>query len=973
MFSENSLFTTSALVMHRSDPRSRANALVILLLALATTCITPPLIAQEAPAAPAKSAFELDDELPIDPQVRVGVLDNGLRYYLRRNTEPENRAELYLAIDAGAILEDESQLGLAHFVEHMLFNGTRRYPDEELIDFLESTGMRFGPDVNAYTSFDETVYTLTIPTDSALIVEQAFDVLEDWAGYATLSDEMIDRERGVVMEEWRMSDQNAQGRINDKVIPVLLHDSRYKDRLPIGKPEIIEGASYETIRSFYTSWYRPDLMAVVAVGDFDPDTFETKIKEHFITLEKPDEPARRPTYDVPGHEETLYEVVTDPEYPVATVSVYYKRPSEPLETLADYRERLIASLFNGMLNDRLAEISRRGDAPFIAANVFKGAFVRPAEFYGLGTRIDEDSVLAGLESVLTEAARVRQHGFTTTELARQKLETQRSYERAYNERDKTNSAAFAQEYVSHFLAGEPTPGIAYEYEAVRRLLPDISVDEVNALSEELLASENRAVIAIMPEKEGVTPVTELQLASVLESVDESSVAAYVDDVQDISLIEEPIEAGTVVSESSIDELGVTVVELGNGVQVVMKPTDFKADEVKFTAFSPGGSSLVDDDEAFEAETSAQIVSRSGVGPFNRTQLEKLLAGKVVSVAPYVSELEEGFRGSASPQDLESLFQLIHLYFTQPRADDDAVESYQNQMRSSLENRASDPVAVFNDSLSAALYSGHIRRIAPTMKMVASVDTEDAAQYYRERFANAGDFTFVFAGNFDVEILKELAQTYLGSLPSVGQEEEPLDVAPDMPDDVLETTVHKGVGQQSWVAMAFHGPFEYDREHRHKIRALADVLRIVLRRDLREDRGGVYGVSINSSTSDWPDEEYTMFIYFSCAPDRVDELSEAVLAQIENLKSQGPPDDVVTTVKEQHRRARETDLRTNDFWISVLDFYFSHDEDIHDILRYEELIEQLTEDDVQEAAKEYLNLNRVVKGVLHPAVVENDSE
>ena len=954
------------------DLGSTTKSLLIAFFGILTAVLPPRGFAQDHDS-PVPTEVDLDAELPLDPNVRIGTLENGLRYYIRRNTEPANRAELYLAVNAGSILEDESQLGLAHFVEHMLFNGTRRYPNEELIDFLESTGMRFGPDVNAYTSFDETVYTLTIPTDSTRIVEQAFDVIEDWAGYATLSDEMIDKERGVVVEEWRMSDQNVQGRISDRILPVLLHDSRYSDRRPIGTPDIIENASYETIRRFYSSWYRPDLMAVVAVGDFDPDDFETKIREHFSTLSAPDEPAARATHEVPGHEETLYEVVTDPEYPIATVSVYYKRPGEQVETLGDYRERLVASLFNDMLNDRLEEIARRGDAPFIAANSFKGAFVRPAEFYGVGARVDEDSVLVGLEAVLTEAARVREHGFTTTELERQKLETLRSYEKAHNERDKTNSAAFAEEYVSHFLEDEPAPGIEYEYDAVMRLLPGIHAGEVNLLASELLATGNRAVIVIMPEKSGVTPPTEQDLAGVLDSVEEASVTAYVDDVQGVNLIEEIPETANVVSESTIEEIGVSVIELANGVRVVMKPTDFKEDEVKFTAFSPGGSSLVSDEEAYEAETAAAIVARSGVGAFDRTQLEKMLAGKIVSVSPFVTELEEGFHGGASPQDLETLFQLIHLYFTQPRADENAVASYQNQMRSSLENRAANPLAVFNDSLSAALYDGHVRRVPPTLEMVASVDVDDAARYYSERFEDAGDFVFVFAGNFEVENLKQLARTYLGSLPSTGRDETPRDVAPDLPDEVMETTVRRGVGQQSWVAMAFHGPFEYDREHRHQIRALADVLRIQLRRDLREDRGGVYGVNINTSTSEWPDEDYTMFIFFSCAPDRVGELSQALLSQIESLKTEGPPQDVIATVKEQHRRERETDVRTNDFWTSVLDFYFSHDEDILDILRYEGLIDQLTAADVQDAAREYLDMDRVVKGVLYPEVIEDSAE
>ena len=907
----------------------------------------------------------LQAPLPLDPNVRTGTLENGLRYYIRRNSEPEKRAEVYLAVDAGSILENDDQLGLAHFVEHMLFNGTRRYPNEELIAFLESTGMRFGPDVNAYTSFDETVYTLTIPTDTARIVEQAFDVLEDWAGYATLSEEMIDKERGVVVEEWRARDENAQGRIQNKTLPVILHGSRYKDRLPIGTPEIIREAPYETIRSFYERWYRPDLMAVIAVGDFDPDRFEDLIREHFSSLDAPSADPERATYDVPGHDSTLYAVVTDPEYPVTTATIYFKQPAADFETVADYRERLIASLFNDMLNARLSEIARTGSAPFLGARVFRGALARPAEFYGLGVQTDEDSLLVGLRAVLTEAVRAREHGFTETELERTRQEMLRGYERAYNERDKTSSASFAREYVSHFLEDEPAQGIAYEYELVKGLLPGITVAEVNELAEELLAEENRAVVVVMPEKEGLTPPTEEQLAAVIESVDEADVEAYVDEVQDRPLIDRQLEPAEVISTSTIPEIDVTVADLANGVRVVIKPTDFKEDEIRFTAFSPGGSSLFSDDEAFEAETATSIVTRSGVADFDRTQLEKMLAGKIVSVAPYISETEEGFSGSASPEDLEILFQLIHLYFTQPRSDQDAVASYQNQMRSSLENRAANPVAVFNDSLIAALYDDHIRRIPPTIEMVESVDTSDVMTFYRDRFDNAGDFTFIFAGNLDVDEVTDLASRYLGSLPAMDREESWRDVAPDLPNAVVETTVYEGLGQQSRVAFVFSGPFEYDREHRHRIRTLGDVLTILLRRELREDRGGVYGVSVNPGTNDRPDETYTMFIHFTCDPERVDELTQAVFAQIEKLKNEGPPEDVVATVREQQRRERETDVRTNSFWVSVLDFYFSRDEDVLDVLRYDEMIQSTTAEEIQEAAREYLDVDRYVKGVLYP--------
>ncbi len=908
------------------------------------------------------------DALPADPAVRTGTLDNGVRYYVRYNDEPEDRAELRLAVDAGALLEDDDQRGLAHFVEHMLFNGTRRFEEQALVDFLERTGMRFGPDVNAYTSFDETVYTLTIPTDSTDIVEKAFDVLEDWAGYATLSEAEIEKERPVVIEEWRARLQNASGRLMEKILPVLLHESRYQDRLPIGDTTVIRHADPETIRRFYEEWYRPDLMAVVAVGDFDVERVEELIVEHFgaLPILEGAAPRPRPTFDVPGHEETLYAVATDPEQMSSSVEVTFKREAETMRTVADYREALIGQLFRRMLNDRFTEIVRRADAPFLGARVYRGSFVRPSEFYGLEARVADDSVLVGLAALLTEATRVRTHGFTETELARQKRDLLRGYQQAYDERANTHSAGYADEYVSHFLEDEPFPGIAYEYALAQRYLPEIGVEEVNALADELLAEKNRAVLVTMPEKDGLAPPTEADLATVFDRIAAQPVSAYVDDVSDAPLLGEVPAPAAIVAETTIPELEVTEITLANGVRVVMKPTDFKEDEVRFSAFSPGGTSLVPVEDLFEAEVATALVAQSGLGPFERTQLDKLLAGKVVSVGPYVSELEEGLGGSASPEDLETLFQLIHLYFTAPRADSTAFEALKNQQRSFLVNRAANPMAAFQDTLMAALFGDHPRRRTATLAMVDTLDRAEAFARYRERFADAGDFTFLFVGNFDVARLKTLARVYLGTLPDLPGEEMWRDVAPDFPAGVIEKTARKGLAQQSQAAILFNGPFAFDRENRHAIRSLAEVLSIRLREELREERGGVYNVAVQPGTSDRPDSTYQFVVAFGTDPARVEELVAAVFDEIEKLKADGPSAEVMEKVKEQQRRERETQLKTNGFWLSVLDFYYSHDgEDPRDALTYGDMIESLTAEDVRQAARRYLNRDRYVKVVLLP--------
>jgi zinc protease len=908
---------------------------------------------------------ELGQEIPLDPYVRTGTLDNGLTFYIRRNAEPQNRAELRLAVDAGSVLEDDDQLGLAHFVEHMLFNGTERFEEMEIVNFMERIGMRFGPDVNAYTSFDETVYMLQIPTDDPEIKTTAFQILSDWAARATFDEDEIDAERGVIIEEWRARMQNAQGRVMEQLIPTLLHGSRYEHRMPIGDPDIIRNADYETIRQFYRDWYRPDLMSIVAVGDFDLDEIEALIRQEFEPITARSDAPERPSFHVPGHEETLVNVVTDPEYPLTTVEVAFKRPATETRTMEDYRQRLIGSLFNSMLNNRLREIARSGDSPFTGAQVYRGGFVRTSEFYGMQAQMSQDSLHAALERLVSEAIRVERHGFTETELERQKQNMLRSYQRRFNERENTPSAAHAAGYVAHFLQGSPAPGAEYEYALVQRLLPEIKLDDVNRLAADLLDEENRVVIAVMPEREDIIPPTEAGLKSVLRSVQEQEIAAYEDDVSDMPLIAEAPQPAAVVQQMEFEEVDAAMITLANGVRVVMKSTDFRQDEVQFSAFSPGGHSLVDDEEFTNAAYASSIVTMSGVGPFTRTQLERRLAGRVANVSPFIGEMEEGMRGNASPEDLEILFQLIHLYFTQPRADADALAAFQNQQRPFLQNRAATPIAALQDSLAVALYGDDPRRQPPSVEMIDNLDLDAIRGIYEDRFADASDFTFVFVGNFDHAELTDLAQTYLGSLPALGREETWRDVSAQLPQEIVETTVYRGIADQSQTILLFHGDMEDSREARHRLRTLEEVLSIRLREDLREARSAVYGVGVNIQTQDRPTPRYQLSISFTSDPARVEELVDAVFEQIDSIKQDGPTDDELQRVKEQQRRDRETRLRTNAFWVANLVHHVDRGLDPAEILGYEQYIESVTADDVRDIARELLDDQRYVRGVLYP--------
>lgn len=953
---------------------SRYPLLLLLVLALAacgsSENVVLPSTEPEAtiPAGdgpPGTEEVSSEDVLPLDPAVRQGTLDNGLTYYIRRNVEPQNRAELRLAIDAGAVLERDDQLGLAHFVEHMLFNGTERFEEQEIVNFMERIGMRFGPDVNAYTGFDETVYMLQIPTDDEDVMRMAFEILSDWAARASFAPEEVDRERGVVVEEWRARMQNAQGRIMEQMLPVLLHGSRYEVRMPIGDPNIIQTADYETIRDFYDTWYRPELMAVIAVGDFDIDEVEARIRDEFGPLQNPDDLMPRPTYEMPGHDETLFAIITDPEYPITSVEVAFKTDRSQIETTADFQTRLTARLFNNLLNRRLSEIAREPASPFSIARVYRGAFVRPGEFYGMQAQVEEDSILTAVDRLVTEALRVARHGFTATELERQKVETLRSYRRAFEERQNTHSAVFANEYVSHFLENEPAPGADFEYSLAQALMPDIGLDDLNRLADDLLDTRNRVVLVTMPERDDVTPPTEGELSQVLQQAQQRDITPYEDDVTDLPLLSEIPEPLGIVSEERIDDLDVTSLLLENGVRVVIKPTDFKQDEVLMTAFSPGGHSLVDDADYFDAANAAALIARSGIGEFDYTQLQKLLSGQVVSVSPYISELQEGLRGSASPDDIETLFQLVHLYFTAPRADTAALAAFQNQQKPFLRNRSATPSGVFQDSLIAALYGDDIRRQVPTVEMVDALDLQNALEIYRDRFGDAGDFTFVFVGNVDEETIRDLSRRYLGTLPTAAREESWVDVRTPLPQEVVTTTVRKGIGEQSQTVLLFHGPFDYDREARHRLQSLEDVLSIRLREDLREERSAVYGVGVNSNNTDRPEPEYQFTVSFTSDPERVEELIAAVFDQITRIQSEGPTEDELAKVREQQRRERETQLRTNSFWLGTLSYYFDRDADPREALDYLELVDSLSADDIREAAQRYLTDDRYVRAVLYP--------
>jgi len=928
------------------------------------------LTAQEVADTANAFTAELASPLPVDPGVVVGQLGNGLRYYIRPNGRPEKRAELRLVVNAGSVLEDEDQRGLAHFLEHMAFNGTEHFEKQELVDYLQFIGMRFGADVNAYTGFDETVFMLTVPTDSTEIVETAFQILEDWAHGIAFDSVEVEQERGVVLEEWRLG-QGAGARIRDQQFPVLFQGSLYAERLPIGEPEVLETFEHATLKRFYGDWYRPDLMAVVVVGDFDPEWIRELIHRHFDGLRGPAIERPRPHVPVPGHEETLYSIATDPELTLSNVSVTWKLPLSEQSTHGDYRRSFVESAYNSMFNFRMFEITQASeDPPFLGAGSGNGRYVRDAEVYQLGATVKDGEIERGLERVLIEAERVERYGFAESELERQKADVLRSYERSYTERDKRESSRLASEYVRAFLEGEPIPGIEYEYALARRFVPGITLEEVNAVGRNWIRDTDRVILAASPERDGVAVPDEAALAEVFGAARSAAIEPWDDSASDEPLLAELPEPGQVVRREEIHELGVQIWRLSNGARVIVKPTDFKEDEVLFNGRSPGGTSLATDEDYGSASWAATLVSIGGVGTFSAVDLQKKLAGKAVSVAPSISELREGMFGTASPRDLETLLQLVYLYFTAPRRDETAFQAFRSRMHTVLANRGANPEAVYADTVGAVMAQYHPRYLPPTAAMLDEIDLDTALDFYRERFADAGDFTFTFVGSFDPEELRPLVELYLASLPSTGRRESWRDVGVEPPTGIVRRTVSKGLEPKGRQTLIFTGDFEFNRENRYTLQSMTEVLRNMLRETLREEMGGTYGVSAYGSGSREPRERYSIRIAFGADPQRLDELTEAVLSAIDSLATHGASDENLAKVKVAQRRQRETDLRENGFWLSVLDVYDRNEEDLRLILDYERLVQGLSAEAIGNAAAQYFDMKNYVEVKLVP---EGESE
>lgn len=911
--------------------------------------------------------FAPSDSVPLDNRVKTGQLENGMTYYIQRNPKPEDKLELRLAIKAGSMQENENQLGLAHFVEHMAFNGSEHFEKNELISYLQSIGVAFGSDLNAYTSFDETVYMLPIPTDDEEKIKNGFQVMRDWAGGLLLNSEDIDEERGIVVEEWRTG-QGVDQRMRDAYLPVLLHESRYANRLPIGDMDIIREAEEEVIRDFYIDWYRPELMGIVAVGDVDPAKVEAMIKDYFGDLVNPREAPDRVYYDVPDHKENFIKIISDEEAPGIQVQLYYKHQPVATETYQDYKDRILRTMVGGMLTQRLDEIRQKPDAPFIFAGARYGKLVKSLEFFTTSGVVGPGKTREGLRSFLEENRRAVQHGFTTPELERVKRSLLNSAENSFKEMDKAESRSLVGRYVSHFLNETFADNPAHRYRFYQEVIPEITLDEVNAMVKRLVREDNTVVIVTAPEKDKESLPSESELLAVVNEAKEMETTPYEEKELREELMLSIPDPGKVLELDEVEEVGITVIELDNGLKVHFKPTDFKNDEILFTGSSKGGTSLYPDSDHIHASYAGTAINVMGVGDFSPSDLRKVLAGKNVQVTPNIGRYSENISGRTSPEDLELALQLIHLYFTSPRKDSELWEVFIANQKNQLESAQVNPDFQFNKRVNEVLSNGNPRGMGIfSPEKLDSIDVERSLEIFTERFANVADFEFLFTGNLDLDLVIPLVERYLGSLPGnrVDEREQFRDLGITPPQDHTEL-IKVGIDEKSQVILYFNGETAYDLEKSQQLSYLGEILTIKLIESLREKIGGVYGVGARGSLSRIPDERFSFVINFPCAPESVPELTAAVWEEIEKIQTNGPQAEDLEKVRETKRISLEENLRRNGFWHGQISAAISSNMALDTVLGAADRVLGVTGPQVQALANEFLKTEFLLKIIRYPA-------
>lgn len=896
--------------------------------------------------------------IPLDKNVRIGKLDNGLTYYIRHNALPEKRADFYIAQKVGSIQEEDNQRGLAHFLEHMCFNGTENFPGDALKHYLETIGVKFGENLNAYTSVDETVYNISnVPVIRDGIIDSCLLILHDWSNALSLEDKEIDKERGVIHEEWRTR-TGAMMRMYEKAFPTIYEGSKYAYRLPIGTMEVVDNFPYQVLRDYYEKWYRPDLQGIVIVGDIDVDQIEAKVKTMFSHIKMPENPAERIYYPVPDNKEPIITIEKDKEQSNVHIYVFNKHevvPTEMKNSMGYLVMNYAQSMISQMMNARLNELLQTPNPPFIYAAAYDANFfVSKTKDAFTGIVVSkEDGIETALSAMLREMERVHRFGFTDSEYGRAKAEYLRGLESAYNEREKEKNDSYVKEYVRHFIDNEPIPGIENEYAIMNQIVPNIPVAVINQMVQQMISDSNLVVSIFCPDKENLKYPTKEDILSAINMVKAEEITAYEDKVSDEPLIAELPKAGKITSIDEKGPFGSTILTLSNGAKVILKKTDYKADEIILKGFSLGGNSLFPDSDVINIKTMNDVVALGGLGNFSAVDLEKVLAGKKASASASVGTNTEGVNGNCSPKDLETMLQLLYLSFTAPRMDADAFKSYQNRTKAALQNMEANPMVAFSDSVQAAIYNHHPRTLRLKTDMIDQIDYQKIMDMYKDRFKDASDFTFMLVGNIDIDAAKPLIEQYIASLPAINRKETFKDTKMLMRQGEYKNEFTKKLEIPKATVLAFYnGDCAYTLENSIMIDMLSQALDLVYTEEVREKEGGTYGVSVYGDLIKYPREKAILQIVFETDPEKREKMIGIILSEADKMAKEGPSAVNLNKIKEFMLKKYKESVKENRYWLNALDEYFYTGKDLD--TNYEKIINDMTIEKLQKFTKMLLD-------------------
>ncbi len=900
-------------------------------------------------------------EVPMDPTIRHGVLENGLTYYIKVNKKPENRAEFFLVNNLGSMQETPGQNGFAHLTEHMCFNGTKNFHKKDIINYLQSIGMKFGPEINAYTAYDQTVYTLNkVPLEDKENIDTSLMILYDWACNVSMETDEIDAERGVVREELRTR-RSANMRLRDKTNKVVFKDSKYAVHNIIGTIDVIDNSPADTLRAFYNEWYRPDLQAIIVVGDFDIDKMEAKVKTMFAKMPVHKNAKERIFYQIPNHKDTRVVIAKDPEAPTIMTWVYIKHDVNKKRDAQYYRGEYLQNLYATMVNARLGEESMKPDPAFSQGYMFYTSLVRTKDAHLSIAISSKDKIMVGTKAILVEGERVKRYGFLQTELDRAKKELSAAIEKGYKERNTRTSGSVANTIKGNYLEKEPIPSDDWEYDFGKKFLETVTLEEINTLVKKWIVDENRVIAITGPDKEDIIYPTEAEVLALVAEVEKMEIAQYIDADANKPLIATIPTAGTIVKEEKDADHNITRWTLSNGVKVVIKPTDFKDDEILMAAQSLGGSSKYGQKDDISSKIAADVVGQSGVGEFDLIELQKKLAGKTASVSPYIGELTEGFNGSSNVSDFETMLQLTYLYFTQPRADKDAFTNYKTRRTTALENKSLNPQAGFIDSIRVNLASHNSRARMMNVAMLDEAKLSRIKYIFTDRFGDPSGFTFYFVGNIDTDSMKNAILTYLGGLPTVERTETWSDLGIRMPKTATKVKFQRDMEvSKASVFVGFTGDMKKHKiEDRLMLLAVKEYLSLRYTETLREEIGGTYGASLWTQVDHYPAIEYQMGIYFDCDPEKMDTMVTVVYNEVLSLQENGADETKVNNILKNKLKEHTEKVKQNRYWLSIIknDDYNQEDYKNFD---YNKFWDELSPKDLQKAAKKFLDANSVIE-------------